>query len=123
MNPLKNRPKTIFCDIDGTIFAHLGSMTKILLDNGNLLPGVREKFNEWDGKGYNIVLTTGRKESSRNHTEEQLRNAGLFWDHLIMGLGGGPRVIINDIKPYDPETPTAIAINVERNKGLGDLEV
>jgi hypothetical protein len=98
-------------------------MTGILLGDEKLLPGVQEKFNEWDGKGYNIVLTTGRKESARSHTEDQLRKAGLFWDHLIMGLGGGPRVLINDVKPYDPDTPTAVAINLERDKGLGEVEV
>lgn len=123
MTPSTSRAKTIFCDIDGTIFGHSGSMTGILLDPEVLLPGVQEKFNDWDGKGYNIVLTTGRKESSRAHTEQQLRAAGLFWDHLIMGLGGGPRVLINDIKPYDPDTPTAVAINLERDKGLGEVNV
>lgn len=123
MTPSTTRPKTIFCDIDGTIFAHTGSMTGILLEEERLLPGVQEKFNEWDGKGYNIVLTTGRKESARAHTEAALRKNGLFWDHLIMGLGGGPRVLINDIKPYNPEAPTAIAINLTRDKGLGEIDI
>jgi hypothetical protein len=123
MNPSKTRAKTVFCDIDGCIFKHTGSMTGIMLDLAIVLPGVIEKFNEWDGKGYNIVLTTGRKESSRAKTEKSLRDAGLFWDHLIMGLGGGPRVLINDIKPYDPNTPTATAINVVRDAGLGDVDI
>jgi ribonucleotide monophosphatase NagD (HAD superfamily) len=90
MTPSTTRSKTILCDIDGTIFGHTGSMTGIVdtkPGEAKLLPGVREKFDEWDGKGYNIVLTTGRKESAREVTEAQLRAAGLFWGPPVDGLG------------------------------------
>ena len=123
MTPSTNRAKTIFLDIDGSILAHLKTMTHILAEKPQILPGVIEKFNEWDGKGYKIILTTGRKESARAHTEEQLRSFGLFWDHLIMGLGGVQRVLINDIKPYDPDKPTAVAINLIRDKGLEGIDI
>ena len=64
-----------------------------------LLPGVIDKFAEWNGLGYTIVLTTGRRESERGLTIKQLQKVGLQYDHLIMGLGRGSRVLINDIKP------------------------
>jgi FMN phosphatase YigB (HAD superfamily) len=118
-----NKPKTVFCDIDGTLIPHCVDMTGILSSKPNILPGVLEKFNEWDSKGYKIILTTGRKESSREHTEQQLRELGLFWDYLLMGIGGGQRILINDIKPSYPDIPMAVAINLERDKGLGEVNI
>jgi hypothetical protein len=55
----------------------------------------------------------------RTQTERQLQEVGIFYDQLIMGIGGGPRVLINDNKPDGKEA--AFAINIERNKGINDL--
>ena len=67
------KPKTIFCDLDGTLVEH---SNPIEVQNPNLvlrvLPGVHEKLTEWDTKGYHIVITTGRKESLRPKTEKEL---------------------------------------------------
>jgi len=120
---IENLPCTIFIDIDGTLINHKSSKaSEQLTCKPQLLPGVIEKFCEWDGKGYKIILTTGRKESSRKLTEESLSALGLFWDQLIMGIGPSQRVLINDLKP-NINAPTAIAINVERNKGLADISI
>jgi len=51
-----------------------------------------------------------------------LEELGIVYDQLVMGLGGGPRVLINDLKPKGDD-PTAIAVNLERNKGIKDLEI
>jgi len=119
---IDNRPKTIIIDIDGIIFEHspLRSNTRDM-SVLRLLPGVVEKFEEWDKKGYRIILMTGRRESMRKATEIQLSNYGIFYDQLIMGVGGGSRVLINDMKPDGTET--AFAINVPRNKGIKDINV
>jgi hypothetical protein len=69
-----------------------------------------------------IILTTGRKEGMRETTERQLREAGIVYDKLIMGIGGGTRVLINDLKP-DREGDTAIAINLKRDIGVKDVEI
>lgn len=115
--------KTIFCDIDGCIFKHAGNLTGILLDKDTeLLPGVREKFNEWDSLGYQIILTTGRKECSREHTKAQLLKAGIFYDQLVMGLERGERVVINDYKT-NSNKPTASGICLKRNVGLKDVKI
>ena len=84
-----------------------------------------EKLEEWDKKDYNIILLTGRRESMRKLTEDSLRSLGIFYDKLIMGVGGGQRVLINDLKPNknDENNPTAIAINLERNIGISSIEV
>ena len=120
MSYIDLRPKTIICDIDGTLVKHEAptfntSSNKKL----EILPGTIEKLAEWDAKGYNIILITGRRESMRKATEEQLARLGVFYDQLIMGIGGGDRILINDNKPDGRET--AFAINLERNKGIDDI--
>ena len=112
------RPYTIICDIDGTLTTHLppndvARNVKPL----QLLDGTKEKLDEWDRKGYNLILLTGRRESLRKITEKQLSDAGIFYDKLIMGVGGGKRFLINDRKPNGVED-YAVAINLTRNKGL-----
>ena len=120
---IETRPKTIFCDIDGTLVVHENpSLTCQPTHKPKLIPGVLEKLKEWDMKGYNIVLTTGRKESSRKVTERQLSELGIAYDQMIMGIGGGVRVLINDKKPY-AEFETASAINLQRDVGIGSVKV
>jgi len=116
-----NRPKTIFIDIDGTIFEHTGR-ENCLRGERPILPGVIDKFVEWDLKGYNIILVSGRRESDREITEKQLAYHGLFYDQLILGIGGGMRVLLNDLKPNSSET-TAYAIEIPRNHGLEDVDI
>lgn len=118
---MEKRPRTIIIDIDGTILYHYGNLILQQNKKPKLLKGVIEKFAEWEGKGYRILLLTGRKESMRKKTIEQLETFGIYYDELIMGCGGGIRVLINDLKP-NSEEPTAIAINIKRNKGLNGIE-
>ena len=119
----KERPKTIFCDIDGTLIEHRPPEESAKKEYvPKLLPGTLEKLREWDIKGYNIILTTGRRESSRKVTEQQLSSLGIYYDYLIMGIGGGVRILINDKKPKNDEE-TCFAYSFERNKGIGDLQI
>ena len=87
-----------------------------------LLPGVREKFNQWDSQGHKIILMTARKESARDITETHLMELGLCWDHLIMGATSGQRVLIND-KLNVSHRDRAIGINVITNEGFLNLEL
>lgn len=119
MNEMK---KTIFLDIDGCIFKHKGNMSTQFTKKSKLLPGVLERLNEWDRAGYKVILTTGRKESLRKITEDQLLLNGIFFDQLIMGINRGERVLINDKKP-DNETNMASAINITRNEGLINIQI
>jgi FMN phosphatase YigB (HAD superfamily) len=117
------KPKTIFCDIDGTLLKHQNRGCSFQGTNPPpLLDGVMDKINEWDRLGYNIILTTGRKESQRKITEEHLTQLGIIYDHLIMGLGGGDRIVINDRKP-DSDRDTAYAINIDRNEGMINVKI
>ena len=116
------RPKTIFCDIDGTLVKHeLPWKNAIPTKKLDLLEGTIEKFSEWDAKGYYVILVTGRKESLRKNTERQLSEAGIIYDKLIMGIGGGSRVLINDCKPDGAKT--AFAFNIRRDKGIKKIEI
>lgn len=114
--------KTLFIDIDGTLIKHQENLSKMFLLDMEILPGVIEKFNEWDANGYKIILTTGRKECLREITEKGLLKNGLFFDQLIMGLNRGERILINDIKP-NVNMRVATAIQLERNVGLKNIDI
>jgi len=113
---VSDKPKTIICDIDGVLLFHKNKGLSEQLSS-KPLDGAVEKINDWDGKGYNIILMTGRRESQRKDTEKQLNSYNIFYDQLIMGVGGGDRVIINDRKP-NSDRNTAYAINLDRNGGF-----
>ena len=116
------KPKTIFCDIDGTLVKHAHRFSDLKDTEPILLPGVREKFNQWDSQGHKIILCTARKESARKMTESHLRMLGLCWDTLIMGVTSGQRVLIND-KLNIAHTDRAIGINVITNEGFENVEL
>ena len=117
------RPTTIFCDIDGTLVKHHSPLLATKPDfHMELLPGTLEILDEWDRKGYNIILTTGRRESMRKETERQLAEVGIIYDQLIMGIGGGKRYLINDRKPNGSRN-YASAINLIRNQGLTNVKI
>lgn len=116
---------TLFLDIDGTLIPHNKPVSQQHVDGDyptEALPGVVAKLQEWESKGYKIILTTGRRSCWRDFTEKQLMKMGIWYDQLIMDLGSGPRVLVNDLKPHR-EGNTASAINLPRNKGVGDLEI
>jgi ribonucleotide monophosphatase NagD (HAD superfamily) len=113
---------TIFCDLDGTIWeqgdpceiAKPGYQPKMIL-------GSIDKIREWDSKGFKIILTTGRKESLREVTVKQLSYAGVVYDQLVMGIGGGSRVLINDLRANGDKS--AFVIQPKRNEGIGGIDL
>jgi len=115
-------PKTIFCDIDGTLVKHLNPFELCQKDiKLNVLDGTIEKLLEWEKKGYKIILTTGRKKSLQSITEKQLLEIGIFYDELLMGIGGGERILINDNKIDG--TQTARCFNLKRNEGIKKVNI
>lgn len=115
------KPKNLFVDLDGTILKHLHRFSELHTVPPSLLDGVRAKMNEWDSIGHRIILCTARKESARAMTEAQLRELGLCWDELVMGLTSGDRVLVND-KLTDAAPDRAVAINVATNKGFDQVD-
>lgn len=106
----KNKPKTILCDLDGTILKHAHKYSQLKFDP-KVLNGVKEKFDEWDSIGHKIILMTGRKESARKLTEQILEDFGIPYDILLMGVGNGERILIND-KLSENSFDRALAVNV-----------
>ena len=121
-----NKPKTIFCDLDGTLVKHPGSGYIRAIQDPNyelkVLPGVNEFLYHIDVNSYHLVITTGRKESAREATVKQLQRVGILYDQLIMGFGGGDRILINDRK-NDRAEDTAFAINLARNEGVENVKI
>lgn len=113
--------RTFFIDIDGTLLRHIDDFENILTyTHIQALPGAKEKTSQWHCEGHYIILTTARPESLRDITKTQLNNAGIVYDLLIMGIGAGERILINDYpanKGYK-----AWAYNIVRNKeGIKDI--
>lgn len=111
------KPKTIFCDIDGTILQHCHRFSDLKDIEPKTLPGVLKKFNQWDSQGHKIILCTARKESARGMTESHLRQLGLCWDTLLMGVTSGERILIND-KLNKRDKDRAVSVNLLTNKGF-----
>ena len=106
--------RTYFLDIDGTLLEYTMSFEESMVAKElPALPQAKEKTQEWHCRGDMIVLTTARPESARPITELQLHTAGIVYDRLIMGLGSGVRVLVNDVRPSQPDK--AVSYNVKRN--------
>jgi phosphatidate phosphatase PAH1 len=117
---MNDKQKTIFLDIDGTILEHKGNLHRMITEPPVVLNNVIEKFLEWRGAGHYIVLTTARAEGVRRITEQQLLNAGVFFDQLVMGLPNGPRILVNDSRPDGINTATAFCVT--RDGGISEVE-
>lgn len=107
-----NLNHTWFIDLDGTILKHNG----YLVGEDSLLPGVKELWASIPKEDY-IIITTGREERYKESSLKILIDNGLRYDHAIFGLPLGERIVVNDLKPEGLQT--AIAWNIERNKGFG----
>ena len=111
----KEKISTYFIDIDGVLFENgaqyfepYWGTTKPILEN-------IEKVKELKRNGNYIIRTTSRTEEYRGVTEKQFKEFGLKYDQLVMGIGNGKRIIINDFSNSNPY-PACLAINIERNK-------
>ena len=112
---------TIFCDIDGVLIRHHPHSTSSPQDN-EILKGA-DNLSKWKNDGHTIILTTARNEKFRNQTESLLRFFNISYDKLVMSLPAGPRVLINDHKPSKLFTNQAVDIEVERDKGILDINL
>lgn len=115
--------KCIISDIDGTLLYHHGGLGDIETEEPIILPGVKEKFNEWNSKGYYIVLITARPQRMERLTREHLEKFNLKYDRLFMEITNYPRYILNDSKPYADMIETCFAYSVKRDKGLEDISI
>jgi hypothetical protein len=113
---LSQLPHTWLIDVDGTIVKHNGHKGQ----GDVLLPGVKAL---WDTIAANdvVVLLSARTTQEMQPTLAFLAMHGLRHDYVLFGLPTGERILINDEKPSG--LMTAIALNVSRDEGLGDVLV
>jgi len=112
--------KTIICDIDGTLTEYMGGGHKAVMENDHIpCPGVVDKMRDWEANGHRIILITGRRESVRQRTEDELRRLGIPFDILLMGYADSGRYLINDISPHVGNK--AHAINITRDGGFENI--
>src|SRR5210317_739312 len=105
---------SLFIDIDGTI---------INQENKQILPFTNEKLDYWSSLGHKIILTTANNETYRDKITDMLNTYNIKYDFLIMNLSPGPRIIINDKKPYLPYYRMAKGIDLIRNTGLCNIDI
>jgi hypothetical protein len=107
---------TWLIDIDGTILKHNGYKTS----SDELLPGVKQFWSQIPESDY-IILLSAREGIYKNSTLQFLREHQIRFDQAIFDLPTGERIVINDKKPGG--LITASAVDVNRDAGLGDLQV
>lgn len=106
--------KTWIFDLDGTLLMHNGYK-----NSGDvILPGVKD-FIATIPDGDAILILTSRTEDVKAETEGFLKDNGVRYDYIIFGLPMGERILVNDCKPSGLQT--SIAVNLQRNEGLGNL--
>lgn len=130
MAGLENLNKTWFVDIDGTLLIHktndeLDEMIekhemKSHLHETPLINAVN--FINNLPKKDRVILTTARESRHLAHTIRALHYFDIRYDKIVDELGGGPRIVVNDIKPAgtagnEENLDTAYAINVNRDQG------
>ena len=113
---------TLFVDIDGTIikyrkFSELS--TSVLTPIQDVIDFVNNSYD----KGCHIVITTARPQTFELFTKQELEKLGVKYHQMLMGIGRGTRVILNDKDPDAPELPRAWGINFTRDQGLKDIEI
>jgi len=100
---------TLFLDIDGLL---------VHQDTKTILANTYSKISHWRSQGHKVILTT----ASTNYSSASIK-AKIPHDGFINGISSGPRIVINDKKPYCPFYSMAEGIAIERNKGLTDVDL
>lgn len=111
-----NYKYTIFFDIDGTLLDYPDDVDFTDIVSGayqqKVLPGVLQYITDLHKVGHIIILTTGRPECMRDATVSVLAKLGIVYNQLIMDVGAGPRILVND--NYKNQVK-AYAIDIPRN--------
>ena len=113
---LSSLPHTWIIDLDGTIVKHNGYKEGPDL----LLPGVIDFWRKIPFQDM-IILVSARSCSMWTQTASFLDLHGLRYNHIILGLPVGERVLVNDMKPSG--LITAHAVNLQRDGGLANVHL
>ncbi|MBL1209497.1 hypothetical protein [Geminocystis sp. GBBB08] len=106
---------TLFVDIDGTLVENSSSHFPPYIGNTSAISANIQILQTLYQSGkFQIILTTSRPEKYRTMTIEQMKKLAMPFDHLIMGLFHGKRIIVNDYSRSNPYK-SCDAINLKRN--------
>ena len=113
---------TFFVDIDGTLvqYRKFNELSTSVLTP---IQEVIDVVNKYYDEGAVIVITTARPSSYELFTKQELEKIGVKYHQLVMDLGRGTRVILNDKDPENEQIPRAIGINLNRNQGWEGLDI
>jgi hypothetical protein len=116
------KSSTFFVDIDGTIIKYRKFQE---LETAKIEPiqDVVNLINKSYDEGCHIVITTARPETFRSFTINELNHIGLKYHQIVMGLGRGTRILINDKDPDQPSIDRAVGINLIRNEGFNQINM
>jgi len=112
--------KTIICDIDGTLLDYLHDKPLDERKQHTALAGVVEHMRDWEIQGCRIIIVTGRRESERVRTVEELQSQGIPYDLLLMGFADTGRVLINDVSKQG--VCKAHAVSLPRDQGFNEFD-
>jgi Trk K+ transport system NAD-binding subunit len=110
---------TIFCDIDGTLFKYR-EFSDLQTVKAEVIPSVADYLRLHEKLGSHIVITTARPENLRHWTVHELNKNEIPYHQLVMGIGRGNRILINDHK--EGHSPRAISFPIVRNEGLPEIK-
>jgi hypothetical protein len=113
---------TLFVDIDGTLVKYR-KFNELAESTLTTIQDVIDFVNSHFDSGSVIIITTARPDTYREFTENELGTLGIKYNQIVMNCGRGTRVILNDIDPDKPELPRAIGLNLERDRGLSEIEI
>jgi hydroxymethylpyrimidine pyrophosphatase-like HAD family hydrolase len=113
---------TFFVDIDGTLvqYRKFNELSTSVLTP---IQEVIDVVNKYYDEGAVIVITTARPSSYELFTKQELEKIGVKYHQLVMDLGRGTRVILNDKDPENEQIPRALGINLNRNQGWEGLDI
>jgi len=121
MNKIIKNP-TFFVDIDGTIVKYR-KFSELATSTLTPIQDVIDFLNKSYDEGAHIVITTARPPEYELFTKQELEKLGVKYHQIVMGIGRGTRVVLNDKDPEMPDLPRAWGINFIRDKGLQDVEI
>lgn len=113
---------TFFVDIDGTIVKYRKFQeleTAVVEPIQDVIDFINKSYEE----GCCVIITTARPEVYRNFTINELNNIGLKYHQIVMDLGRGTRILINDKDPDQPSIERAVGINLIRNEGFSQINM